>query len=382
MRILKLTIGLLAVSLSLTMMGCNSSPEKHEGDIKFLLLWPSEDGTYRPQEVTLTTLNSPYEMKGSAAEVYYENAIGDSGFQGSIARPHLTRAGDVYVPRDAESAQAVAAYAHLEKIYLYEKELGLETQVSWPRRIGVAIRLTATGNISTHNNAHYFSRFDSIAVLPFSPMNGVPIGMNLGIIAHEHFHAHYQRLVMQPMTEALGDVEKVEDLQLRTNFERNNIVLRGWNEGLADFFASTFLRQDDFFFASLPSESPKRTLDGPVLKMATADQYKSVLAAHIGPSLGLLNFAYQQGTFLARMLREVSERSGMDRDLFLRQVMLNLSKLPSLIQDRYRREVLSFEEIVPVALEGLKVDKGICDVLSQSLSDEFKNRSFASCSAP
>src|ERR1700724_2029681 len=97
------------ILLFLIVAGCTQT--KPGGDTRFLLPWRANDGKYSLREVTIETLSSPYELRGEAAEVYFQNALTDSGYEGSIARPHVTKSGDVYIPQDSESALAIAVYA-------------------------------------------------------------------------------------------------------------------------------------------------------------------------------------------------------------------------------------------------------------------------------
>lgn len=69
------------VFAALMLSACANSPQDECGG-RVLMLWPNESGSYSFQEIQLSTLNSPYELKGSAAEVYYENGVSDGGFAG------------------------------------------------------------------------------------------------------------------------------------------------------------------------------------------------------------------------------------------------------------------------------------------------------------
>lgn len=379
MRFLNFKFLSLTLMLAMAMGGCTGSPEKHGDAITYLLLWPVDGGGYTLQEITLTTLDSPYELKGSAAEIYFQSALDESGYSGPVARPHLTKAGGVYIPTDIESAQAVTAYAQFEKLYLYEQRLGTASQLSWPRKVGVEIRLSADAPNGVENNANYFSKFDAIALLPFSLGEGVPVGMNIGITAHEHFHAHFQQEVMAKLTASVGDVEKLEDSKFRTAHERNNFVLRAWNEGLADFFATTYTRIPDFFKDSMPAVAPFRKLDAPLTKFGDEEEFLRVGTRFPGARL---NYSYQQGTVLARLLHALVNTPGVDQDEFLRQVLLNLKNIPPLITKTYDSKLMAFDLVVPPLLAGMSLNKEMCALLSAVVSDAVKAGSFSQCSVP
>src|SRR5690606_7976149 len=91
--------------LFLSLCGCAGSLTGECGD-KFILLW---NGEFR--EVQVTTLASPYELRGAAAEIYYNAPIRYEGYTGRVARPKLSRTGDgVCVPLDVNSSMALTVY--------------------------------------------------------------------------------------------------------------------------------------------------------------------------------------------------------------------------------------------------------------------------------
>lgn len=380
MRILNGFISILVLTFALT--SCKAA--KHEGETRYLLLWPTADGTYKLQEITLSTLSSPYELKGAAAEIYFETALHGDGFQGAIAKPHVTRAGDVYIPQDIESSIAITAYAHFEKLYLYDQQMGFANRLSWPRKVGVEIHLSEEA-ASTHNNAHYFSSSDSIALLPFSLDNGVPMGMNLGVTAHEHFHAHFQKRVMDPLNALLAQkglnqsADKFSGLDFAEAVSRNNVVVRGWNEGLADFYASVYSGFPDFFRASLPSVGMERTLEGRLSPFVTGDELREYVEKPSVNERLILSKTYSQGTVLARLLRKISQSRNEPPAAFLARIMARMDNLPQALANDYLRGGISFDAIVPVLLEGEELNVAICQDLILTLKSETYSRSFSAC---
>ena len=183
------------VVILLVLTNCTSKSSKC-GD-KALLLWPDSGGTYVFQEVLLRTLGSLYRLKGTAAEIYYESGLDESGFTSAPAEPHLTNSGGVCVPEDVGSSLTVNAYAQFEHLYDFEIELGTDAQLTWPRRVGVEIHLEGEF-MDIENNAHYYGQQDVITLVPYS-LNDLPMSLNQGIVAHEHFHAHFQSQALSAM---------------------------------------------------------------------------------------------------------------------------------------------------------------------------------------
>ncbi|MGZ3721952.1 MAG: hypothetical protein ACXVA9_03415, partial [Bdellovibrionales bacterium] len=176
------------ILFSLILTGC-SQTGKSGGDTKFLLPWRDVNGKYELEEVTIETLASPTELRGEAAEVYSQGTFSSDGFKDSIARPRVTKSGDVYIPQDAESAIAIAVYAQFDRLFKYEKQQGSRGQLSWPRKVSIELNMRGS-ETSIHNNAHYFTALDAIGLMPYTS-SGVPVALNHGIVAHEHFHAHF-----------------------------------------------------------------------------------------------------------------------------------------------------------------------------------------------
>jgi hypothetical protein len=380
MRILSalISIPLLVAAL----VGCKAA--KTEGETRYLVLWPDATGTYRLQEITLTTLPSAYELKGEAAEIYFESALREDGFKGPVAKPHLTKAGDVYIPQDIESSLAITAYAHFEKLYLYDRAMGFADRLSWPRKVGVQIHMSEDA-ASTHNNAHYFSGSDSIALLPFSLDAGVPMGINLGVTAHEHFHAHFQKRLMDPLNKLLADkglnqnADKFGGLDFTESVSRNNVVLRGWNEGLADFYASVYSGFPDFFRVSIPSVDNERNLDGKLAPFMTDLELTEFVERAGVTERSILSKTYGQGTILGRLLRRISKSRSEEPRLFLQRVMAKLDKLPEYLSSRYLTGTYSYDAIVPVLLEGEELNADICKDLRHTLTGETLVGNFGAC---
>ena len=388
------------IGLFLLLASC--AREGGGGDTKFLIPWRTSDGHYKLQEVTISTLASPFELRGEAAEVFYQTGFSEEGFQGSIARPRLIKSGDVYIPMDAESSIAVSVYAQFDHLFKYEAKLGTRGQVSWPRKVGVELNMVGPDGSSV-NNAHYFTSLDVIGIVPYD-LAGVPVSMNHGIVAHEHFHAHFQAQVMNqlnripyernptpnvmnpnilnPIFNMADALISKDDMDQRTPRGLNNLILRAWNEGLADLFAALYVGEADFFGHSVPGIGEARELSadsGMLLDSLSLLRISQTVNMERGHKMAI---AYEQGTVLARMLYKLA-KSGVNNtpEKFLSRFMSNLPKLPTALSENLNREVFDFEMIVPVLLEDYTPDAESCRALRAALSPKMMKRSFAQCSA-
>ncbi len=387
----------LAVLLfSLATFGCANSSHDECGD-KFLLLWPTASKEFKFQEVHLSTLKSPYELKGSAAEIFFESRITDSGYEGSVARPRLTRSGGgVCVPMDAGSSMALTAYAHFEQLYYFDRQLKVDRQISWPRKVGVEIHLSSPEG-ETHNNAHYFSKADAIAVIPYT-QDGLTLSLNPGVLAHEHFHSHFQAQVIAPLNsiiEVLMSVEQlfysgfgikpeVDDVNAgnsQTTGGMNKFVIRSWNEGLADFYGAVFSDNRDFFSKSLSKLGPQRDLSGPIQNFRSGqdliNQFEMV-PLNKRNAVGV-SYSYHQGTMLARVLYRIALSGIMPPTELLKHILLKLPKFPAMISPAFSHHVMDFEDVLPSALEGITLNPAACETIKATVSKSTLLRSFSSC---
>jgi|GEM_PF-6058866 len=385
--------------ISASLVGCADSHNKCGN--KVLALWPTDTGEYSFQEIQLSTLNDPYKLSGDAAKIYYQSLIGGSGYTGKVAEPRYTRAGDLCVPMDAASSMAVSLYARFERILQFEQRNGFSEMLTWPRTVGLDINVRASDGM-THNNAHYFGQVDAIAVLPYN-LQGLPLALNPGVIAHEHFHGHFQRQVVATINAQLAPsfdyesvfysvfnlvtvaaakptVEDVERGDLRTPRGLNAFVLRAWNEGLADVYGAVFSKNPNFFSESLPQLKETRSLSAPAAFFMSADTLKRDVERIQDPK-SLVGLSYDQGAYLARLMYSVANSGVETQEQFLARIMHRLKDIPPAIIVDYDTRVLNFEEVVAVLLKDFPMNSLACAAVRKALSKSEMVRSFSACSA-
>lgn len=235
------------LALFLTFCLLANCARQDESGKYFLLPWGPEIGRYSLQKVRIETMDSPYEVSGSDAEVYVGNFLSNRGYIGDKARPNLTLSKDTFIPKDVESSMALVTYAHTERIRLLDRELGIEDNISWPRQVGIQIQVESEGELE-YNNAIYLGELDTIAFFPMKAEN-LPLAINGGVIAHEHWHAHFQQL---------GLKVEFEGLTKRDEEFNKAVIIRGWNEGLADFYAYVYTGASDFLTPSISHQAVRK----------------------------------------------------------------------------------------------------------------------------
>lgn len=405
MRIGSLLAGLAMVGVGL--VGCGN-PQDSCGN-KGLVLWPGQSaGEYSFQEVPLRTLRDPYQLKGAAAEIYYESLIGPKGYEGSVVHPRYTRANGVCVPTDAGSSMAVALYAQFERIMDFEDRNGVLDMLSWPRKVGLDIHMrSADGH--THNNAYYIAHADAIAVLPYDGQ-GVPLALNQGIMAHEHFHGHFQKQVIAALDARLNlnnnaydsffypglapvgakaTVDDVENPDLTSARGLNTFVLRAWNEGLADLYGAIYTSNPNFFDDSPGLSDKFRALNQPLVRFMSAESFPKEVNKVIekgrvegrGKFLAssLVAYSYQQGSVLARLMYRVAMSGAESPEAFLVHILRRLKDIPNEIAANYETQVMEFEEVPRILLKDFPLNAASCQALRLSLSDVAFRKGFAKC---
>lgn len=274
----RLSFGFL-LSLSL---GCNREPDTHKvsGDVKVRIPHPADGGGYRLEEVSLHGIKSLYKLSGDYVTFYIYPTVSGGKLRGFQPKTRFLKSGDVYVPEDTLSQQLAVIYAHYQNFAALDAEVGAQGINTWPRDVGVEVRYRK-GKSFDENNAFYEGRTDSMLIVPYT-QDYLPIPVNAGILAHEYFHSLYFKIVEKPVfSEAVQSQNKnlLESLTRFANVESqeaikplpgNNVVTpddyhqvlsRGLNEGLADFWAWVYTGDPEFLQNSLPSEKLARDLN-------------------------------------------------------------------------------------------------------------------------
>lgn len=309
-------------------VGCAKPPSKHT----FLLPVLSSDGSTVLKEVTLDTLSDPSEVSGEAAVVMYNPALTANGVSGSATKTRLSRTGDVYIPMDFPTSSALSVYHSFENLKNFDQRVLPEYPLSWPRTVG--LDLLFSGGFA-ENNAFYAGLFDFTGVGPYS-MSNLPLSFNSGIMAHEHFHAHFYKIMgaawelevptanphaIEQLDGARCGLEKHITVRTRKDDPRyvqvvNHFILRAWNEGLADFYAAAVSGNTNFLDVSF-NMNGKRKVDQKVLGISSRATVEDALNQDLLLSSGpcsSMSLAYEIGSEIARNLH--SKMSAGDFDSY------------------------------------------------------------------
>ena len=268
------------------MVGCTSPTETESatGDIKVQIPVREND---QPQlkVVTLHQIEDLRRVLGGHAIFYYAPKIEDSLVMGEVPHARFTKmSGDVFVPANRQSAEMAAIYYHLQNLSAFDAVLGLADLNVGPRKVAISTRILKS-NMLVRDNSFYDQNSDAMIFVDFESM-GFPLTLNSGVIAHEHFHSIFSKLVILPLVKAgrLSESLKVSshrtvskisnssatleseftglnEKELKRNFQ-NFILLKALNEGLADYWGWHYSKNEKFVSISIPGETG-RSLEEP-----------------------------------------------------------------------------------------------------------------------
>lgn len=388
----------------------------------FKLWWPSEEGGYTQQDISLPTFDDPYELRGQIAQVIVNPSYSNGDLQGDSVGRFTRNEYGVWIPSDYKTLQATTVYAHVERLRGIDERVGIAGALPVPFQVGVFAEIPdGTGGFIT-SNALYDSSQDFMLIVPYG-LHDVPIGFNGGIIAHEHFHRIFAKTVMTELNRALtgdgpspgfraSDV-RVNSFDLRQLFDASLseedlrelyhiVLLRALNEGMADFWAWLYTGDPDFIARSLPSEKSRRTLKSRSDRLVSKDQLFLTVAGIVRLDkpvdfrMGALNAeAYKLGTQFARLLRELTlARLGPPKDPGLSRIEFSLSQrfqgaqamataLPLLAGTLARKIGTGFAEpndvLKPLRMGFSESDPEICQILIRVAAPDSRGVKPASC---
>lgn len=390
----RITATILAVG---TLSACapQSETAEEKGTVRVLAPQSDSKSGYALKTVDLLGISDLQTVSGKFVRFFMSPRIVKGKLTGRPAVSRFIKNQDgEFIPANEMTQQLVAIYAHTQRLAQLDDELGAGGINTWPRDVGVGVRVKGGQN----NNAYYDGDTDSMLVVPYNQA-GLPIAINGGILAHEHFHSLFYKVVLKSTEEAKVTAHNLEDflesspiiheeLSQRGRLKPSDIegaelaeaalqkyyrqaMLRGLNEGLADYWGWMYTGNPDFIAQSLPKEKMNRSLDvdgifatyelpsEATIKNSIQVFYKTGDAKKFESYV--TGYAYVIGTQFSRMLKSFTEVSAKERSLeslaarkeVAKVILRTLSVLKNdLVESKdayYRAEkyVLSFAKELP-----------------------------------
>lgn len=368
-----------------------------------------ETGEYALSIVTLSTISNLSDLTGAAAEFHISPKLEGGRLVGS--RPQIRaiqNSKGVLIFTDIVSLHLVSLYKIFEDLLKMDQALGLDGLLPWPRQVAYNAQFRMNGQVVT-NNAFYAGEEDIYIFVPFTGED-LPLQVNAGVVGHEHFHAFFNKLFLQPVSVAEGkpvgfgnphlhrlfsvqERDPVNDKEIES-FDLNNeiyheVLIRGLNEGLADVWGWIFSGDRNFVGRSIPSEKKTRTLDLPSNRFVSTAELKSWVAQSSEHEALALSYVFGNG--LARSLKTlIAMEENVSADAVSREVKMKwaqkvISALPKL-KEEYLKSVSQKRTLAPgkiielVLFQSQKLKPETCAALGKFLPDLASETKVKACS--
>jgi uncharacterized protein (UPF0297 family) len=387
----------------------------------FQIPWPAGQGQYQIQNVPVSTFSAPDQLSGTTARILIDPYLAGDALQGRSIGRFISIGDNVFVPADFLTMQAATVYAHLEKLAEMDRQLGFGAQINWPLTIGLNANVVDERG-SLRNNALYDGRLDSLLIVPYVDRR-LPISLNAGVLAHEHFHKVFQTLVMTKVRRSFQErghkafddesfcnwatqenLPEVPDFgapsaaQIKdpssgvTPFVYNEFLLRAMNEGLADFWGWVYSGDPSFIGRSLNDrENEFRRLDVDTTALPSMEILKYNLSrieqdykSKASRDAMRISLAYEIGTYYARFMRALalkisngSEETFTERVELAKALAAILPTLGDSVSSQLSKtgsdEFISPNMFLSPLFEKLpKVTSSACDALDKFAAPESK----------
>lgn len=178
-------------------ISCNPFPQRNRLSHTIWIPWPNAQGQYSVQKVQVDTVSSWSPLRGSAAKLQSHGTLrGDILSSQEVVMEFTQDRSGVMIPLTQFSVEVSSIYANFERLQKKDIELGIpEADVA--RKVFIRFRSRNSG-LPLANNALYFLDNDSFFIMPYES-NKLPISVNGSILAHEHFHSIFARLLLRPL---------------------------------------------------------------------------------------------------------------------------------------------------------------------------------------
>jgi hypothetical protein len=317
----------------------------------FQIPWPDESGQYGLQNVKVESFEKPESLKGKFVALLVDPYVDGGILKGAKPVGRFIRTSEgIMVPADYVSLQATVVHAHFERLHAIDRTLGIADRVPWPAKVGIEADVVDQKGV-VRDNAVFEKRLNALLIVPYTRAE-LPIALNAGVLAHEHFHRIFQALVLDHLKGLTPGMETSRSHDSLCDWSHglhgshqeesaapasaasevsaeihNSVLLRGLNEGLADFWGWMYTGQSQFIGQSLPMENKRRRLDGHAPKLPSTAQLKAMLWDHRRNAAldrpFRIAISYELGTRYAKLLREITlELAGGDeKNVQARMVM-------------------------------------------------------------
>lgn len=279
----------------------NSDAESAKGTVKVQIIAPSSIAAepsgnalpYSFADVELQNIFDLTSVSGAYAHFFTHASRVDQKIIGAQPKGQFLKDKDgVFRPRNFLSLQLATIYYHTQNLFKLESSLKIENPRSAPLKI--ILDTPIINSKQTDNNAFYEGSLDAIIFLKYSEED-LPLSLNGGVFAHEYFHSIFERIVLKQLKSndlfsipaSINKISEhrtldVNDFDLKamaTNLDSRQaaeapiilskddvkwyyaLLLKGFNEGLADYWGWSYVNDVSFIGHSLKQTRVTRKLD-------------------------------------------------------------------------------------------------------------------------
>lgn len=189
--------GLFGVLLSLS--ACTPLDNDPTGS-KIWVPWMGVNGKYQFQRVPVSTVTHWSPLRGTAANLRSNAKLTPDGkylISQEVTFEHSVDQSGTVIPMTRAASEVAAIYAHFERFQKQDQELGLP-EANRPRKVFVKYQESVGQGFVLVNNAFYDAISNAFFILPYE-REGLPLSVNGSVLAHEHFHSIFARLLFRPL---------------------------------------------------------------------------------------------------------------------------------------------------------------------------------------
>lgn len=399
---------LKAILIFLTSLAFVACDNHQSSQPRALVPWSTGNGSYELQEIPFLYLRDPKQLKSKVVEIY----IGDRESSSQVAQPRWSRQGDLFIAMDAESVVAASAYLIYERLYQFEENLGVSQYISWPRKVRVEMSLSGRDGQRLSDGAFYIPSVDETWLASTSNAT-LPLAANIGVVAHEHFHAYFTKIILKRIPPLENNIDglistinfqqdisstvepdgvvasNLKEAKLKQRLMVNQTIIYAWNEGLADYWGYLVSREPDFISFSF---SPLHFREDRGLHIPEMP----FLWSHAQIVQNLKQYAirktdcspqclyYRMGTSVARLLYRLVHQGGLrtktgeviDHDKMGHLIIEKLYWNSNEIVNAYNQRELHVMDLLDWLLRDIQLNESGCQVLSEVLDKEIMTKEY------
>ncbi len=381
-------LGSLLLTLAL-LSACSNPVEKEKCPCKVKVRVLQPDGTYKRETVELKTLEDPNSVQSSKIRITMNPRFFKDGSVSELTpeAQYFVNEDNVIVPKTALSEQMFTLYKIMEDLFFFDKSIGADQVLTYPRYVSIYERTD-----SSMDNGFYIPAYDRIRILTYNG-DKAPLSWNSGVIAHEHFHAIFQKIV-KPTIYTIGlDYEgkafssqaAAEEVDANTGY--NYLILKALDEGLADYWGQLHTGLSDSYQTSYELFDINRKVLPIVYKMDSQESLKDTLdfrsyviedLSSKGKSRPINGLVYEKGVKYSNLIKSMSDKlfpedkatSLEDRKKTQGEwIIASLKKLSETVYIKGKSQVLSQADILNSFVPDEKIGRSeVCTDLNNFLT--------------